>query len=198
MSNRHKVYQRVRLLIVLTLLIFGVPTNASSAQLLDLHDANGPTQLRAFFLGLDALSVVSSQGYGARVTFSGKIDGYFSTSGHYTDASCTDGPYRRAGEAIPGFVFRNGASGIAYVPTDANTHTFTSGQQVFFLDSDICVVGSVFETGVYFLALQNDPAITGIKDVFAPPLRLRPVASAGSQCVFSDGFECVIQVGESR
>lgn len=197
MNNLHKVHQRVSALVVLAVLLIGVPPYASSTQLLDLHDANGPTQLRALVLDIRTLSVVSSQGYGARVTFSGEVDGYFSTSGHYTDALCTVGPYRPAGDAIPGFVFRNGAFGVAYVSTDAASHAFTSGQQVFFLIGDSCESGSVFETGAYFLALQNDPAITGIRDVFAPPLRLRPVANVGSQCIFSDGFECVVQVGES-
>lgn len=197
MNNLIRLYGRTSFKAFLAILLLGAPTLASSTQLLELHDADGPTQLRALALDVRTLSVVSAQGYTARVTFSGEIDGYFSTSGHYTDASCTIGPFRPAGDAIPGFVFRNGPFGIAYVPTDAASHTFTSGQQVFFQIGDSCESGSVFETEAHFLALQNDLAVTGIRDDFVPPLRLRPGVNAGSQCVFSNGFECVVQLGVS-
>jgi len=197
MSCFHKLHRWAGEMICFAALLLGVSADASTAQLLDLHDADGPTQLRALIINVRGLSVVSLQGYTARVDLNGEIDGYFTTSGHYTDASCTVGPFWSAGDVIPGFVFRGGALGIAYVPTDAVMQTFTYGQQVFYLSGGVCEAGSVFKTGAYFIVLQNDVAVTGIKDYFLPPLRLHPIKSGDSQCVFRSGFECATQSGKS-
>lgn len=165
-------------------------TSVFSMELLELHDAGGPTNLKAIAHGIRTLSVVSPQGYTASVSFSGEIDGYVTTSGYFLDALCTDGPFRSAEDAIPGYVFMNGPDGVGYIDENTTATVFTTGQQAFLKSGANCNSTSVYEGGSYFRVQHNNHLITGLKDNFSPPLRLRLAEPVTTPCVFVDGFEC--------
>jgi len=165
--------------------------HAGASIQLELHDAQGPTGAVATQTDIRRFAVVSPRGYSTVIDSGGVVDGYWSTDGYFQDAACTDGPYWEEGSAIPGTVFLYAQDSVGFVPHEAASLQLTTGQTVYYREfGGFCRSRELLTDGLYFRVLPNDPAVTGIKNAYPTPLRLKPARSRGGTCVFTNGFEC--------
>lgn len=172
---------------IATLLMIALGTDAA-AQLV-LEDKNGATGLRGnrdqgSFFG------VSTAGYSGEVTSTGVIESL--TFAYYLDAACTEGPYVSFLPA--GSVFAEpsgsarGTASVVYIPVDAEAERLTGRKLWGGLFQ--CNPESYVPDDWFFRAIPNDPAVTGFRNSYEPPFRVR---AAGGSCVYQDGFECPAQ-----
>lgn len=161
---------------------------------LEARDANGPTGLAVMSVDLFTLTVRSAQGFYGQVSPSGRIGRSASTQYPYKASDCTGERYLELDSESYGLfpaVMVSGSSHPYFVPADGGYLQLDPGNY-FTVPYGFTSCNQIALTAQTRVQRQspNDPSVTGIPNVLAPPIQVADRSVTSPACVFADSFEC--------